>query len=111
MPQTKAKKSVLRITDRQIKRMEIEIDKMNSGLKPLNSFVLPGGTLVSSYLHLARTIIRRSERITVALMVKEKINPYVIIYLNRLSDYIFVLSRYLNARGKKDILWKPGKNC
>jgi len=111
MPQTKAKKSVLRITDRQIKRMEIEIDKMNSGLKPLNSFVLPGGTLVSSYLHLARTIIRRSERITVALMVKEKINPNVIIYLNRLSDYIFMLSRYLNARGKKDILWRPGKNC
>ena len=108
--QAKRKKNELRITDRQAKRLEIKIDKINSKLKPLNSFVLPGGTFLSSYLHLTRTVIRRSERLIAALMAKEKINPNILIYLNRLSDYIFVLARYSNSQGKKDILWKPGKN-
>ena len=76
----------------------------------LNSFILPGGSESSTYLHIARTITRRAERKVVALSKKEKINSVTIIYLNRLSDLLFVLARYTNSKGKKDILWKPGKN-
>ena len=72
--------------------------------------MLPGGSKSSTYLHIARTVTRRAERKVVALSKKEKINPVTIIYLNRLSDLLFVLARYTNNKGKKDILWKPGKN-
>jgi len=100
----------LRIIESQVKRLENEIDQLNASLSPLNSFVLPGGTPVSAYLHLARTITRRAERVACALATAEKINPLAIKYLNRLSDFLFVLARAANGNGVKDVLWKPGVN-
>ncbi len=102
--------SRLQIQEERVKMLERRIDFYNENLDPLNSFVLPGGTFVSSYLHLGRTICRRAERACVSLAQKEYVNPFVIQYVNRLSDFLFVLSRYLNDFGKKDILWIPGKN-
>jgi cob(I)alamin adenosyltransferase len=98
----------LRIVAAQVKRLEIEIDAMNAELAPLNSFILPGGTPAASYLHLARTVTRRAERLVCALAVEEKINPEAVKYLNRLSDHLFVLSRHLNDNGARDVLWRPG---
>ena len=100
----------LRISEKQIDRLENKIDTLNKDLKPLDSFILPGGNIASSHLHLARTVARRAERITVQLSKKETINPLIIKYLNRLSDLLFVLARIEN-KGKNinDILWKPGK--
>ena len=100
----------LKITNDRVDFLEKEIDGFNKELASLNSFILPGGSESSTYLHIARTITRRAERKVVALSKKEKINPVAIIYLNRLSDLLFVLARYTNNKGKKDILWKPGKN-
>ena len=100
----------LKITNDRVDYIEEKIDSFNKELAPLNSFVLPGGLKSSTYLHIARTVTRRAERKVVALSKKEKINPVTIIYLNRLSDLLFVLARYTNNKGKKDILWKPGKN-
>lgn len=100
----------LRMVPAQVMRLEKEIDAMNAKLKPLTSFVLPGGMGFSSWLHLARTVVRRAERVACALAKKEKINPDAICYLNRLSDYMFVLARVANDNGKKDILWEPGIN-
>ena len=100
----------LKITNDRVDYIEEKIDSFNKELAPLNSFVLPGGLKSSTYLHIARTVTRRAERKVVALSKKEKINPVAIIYLNRLSDLLFVLARYTNNKGKKDILWKPGKN-
>ena len=81
-------------------------------MKPLNSFILPGGSIASSHLHLARTVARRAERKAVKLSKKEAINPLIIKYLNRLSDLLFVLARIENKeRNIKDILWKPGKTA
>ena len=100
----------LKITNDRVDFLEKEIDGFNKELASLNSFILPGGSESSTYLHIARTITRRAERKVVALSKKEKINPVAIIYLNRLSDLLFVLARYTNSKGKKDILWKPGKN-
>lgn len=105
-----SKEEALRISEKHIKNLENAIDQMNERLLPLQSFVLPGGSKFSAFIHLTRTIIRRAERITVALSEQEEINPLVMQYLNRLSDYMFVLSRYANKKGKKDILWRPGKN-
>ncbi|MFN7709341.1 MAG: cob(I)yrinic acid a,c-diamide adenosyltransferase [Holosporales bacterium] len=99
----------LRIVASQVDRLEQEIDAMNAKLQPLNSFILPGGTPASSYLHLCRTIVRRAERITVALGDNEPVNPEVLRYLNRLSDHHFVMGRYLNNFGAGDVLWQPGK--
>ena len=79
-------------------------------LKPLDSFVLPGGSELAASLHVARTVVRRAERRAVALAKREAINPEAIKYLNRLSDHLFVLARFANAKGKKDLLWKPGAN-
>jgi cob(I)alamin adenosyltransferase len=104
------KDRALRITDVQVKRLENEIDALNVHLSPLNSFVLPGGTEASACLHLARTVARRAERITCALATVEKINPVSIKYLNRLSDFLFVLARVANGNGAKDVLWEPGIN-
>jgi cob(I)alamin adenosyltransferase len=100
----------LRIAQEQVDRLEQEIDHMNAELAPLNSFILPGGTSASAYLHLARTVCRRAERKMVALSDSEEINILAIAYINRLSDFLFVLGRYLNNRGKEDILWVPGAN-
>jgi cob(I)alamin adenosyltransferase len=105
-----AKEGDLRILDSQVARLEKEIDAMNAALQPLQSFVLPGGTPAAAYLHLARTITRRAERAITSLAESSLINPAVIKYINRLSDHFFVLSRYLNGKGKRDILWRPGAN-
>jgi cob(I)alamin adenosyltransferase len=100
----------LEITSTQVHRLEAEIDRMNAELKPLDSFVLPGGSPASSYLHLARTLVRRAERALVSLGKNEAINPTAREYVNRLSDHLFVLARYLNDKGGADVLWVPGLN-
>ena len=100
----------LRITDAQVERLEREIDGMNDVLAPLTSFVLPGGTPAAAHLHLARTIARRAERLMVELAQSETVSPSALKYINRLSDHLFVASRYLNEKGAKDVLWKPGAN-
>jgi cob(I)alamin adenosyltransferase len=98
----------LRIVPAQVERLEREIDAMNAELKPLDSFVLPGGTAAAAYLHLARTVARRAERLVAALGAAEPINQEALKYLNRLSDHLFVMSRHLNDKGAHDVLWKPG---
>lgn len=98
----------LRIQDSQTARLEAEIDAMNARLEPLKSFVLPGGSAASAYLHLARTVARRAERVMVAAMATDSINPAALRYINRLSDHLFVMGRYLNGEGKGDVLWQPG---
>jgi cob(I)alamin adenosyltransferase len=100
----------LRIVDAQVERLEREIDSMNAELKPLTSFVLPGGTKAAAHLHLARTIVRRAERLIVELSEKEKIGAAAIKFVNRLSDHLFVASRYVNGKGARDVLWTPGAN-
>ena len=108
--QKKYKFAPLRITKKQVDRIEKSIDQFNKKLKALNSFVLPGGSESASFLHNARTVARRAETRIVSLSKKENINNDTIRYINRLSDLLFVLSRVENQNGKKDILWKPGKN-
>ena len=98
----------LRIVPRQVTRLEEEIDAMNASLEPLTSFILPGGSMAVSLLHLARAIVRRAERATVALSEGETINPPVLAYLNRLSDHLFVAARHLAAGEGGDVLWQPG---
>ena len=100
----------LRVQPSQVERLEQEIDALNASLKPLDSFVLPGGTAASAYLHLARTIVRRAERLTTQLAGEQPVNRCAIHYLNRLSDHLFVLARYLNDGGAADVLWVPGAN-
>jgi cob(I)alamin adenosyltransferase len=100
----------LRVTAALAERLEKAIDRMNANLAPLNSFILPGGAPAAAWLHLARTVCRRAERAVVSLMHTEKMNPQVLIYLNRLSDFLFVLARVANAGGKEDVLWVPGAN-
>lgn len=100
----------LRITQPQVDRLEAEIDAMNAEMEPLNSFILPGGTPAAAQLHLARTVVRRAERLVCALAAAEEVSPLAIAYLNRLSDHLFVLARYLNDRGRGDVLWVPGGN-
>jgi cob(I)alamin adenosyltransferase len=100
----------LRITENQVNRIEKTIDKYNEQLKPLNSFILPGGSEEASLLHLSRTIARRAERDVSLLSCEEEINKNSLVYLNRLSDLLFVLSRVLNENGLNDVLWVPGLN-
>ncbi len=102
----------LRIIETQVQRLENDIDALNSKLEPLRTFVLPGGTPAAAHLHLARTIARRAERLMVELAENnaEKINLQALIYINRLSDFLFVAARYVNNYGSTDILWVPGKN-
>ncbi len=100
----------LRMTEEQVLHLEKEIDSLNSELQPLNSFILPGGSVVSAYLHHARTVCRRAERRMVSLGTVENINEISIRYINRLSDLLFVMSRYLNEKGDNDVLWVPGAN-
>ena len=99
---------VLRIVQPQIDRLEEEIDTMNADLEPLRSFILPGGAGGSAHLHLARTIVRRAERSAVAAAAQSSLNPLAIIYLNRLSDFLFVAARHVASRQGGDILWQPG---
>ena len=98
----------LRISATQVTRLEAEIDVLNETLEPLNSFVLPGGSAAAAYLHLARTVTRRAERLMVHLAREEAVTPEAIRYANRLSDHLFVLARHLNDRGRTDVLWSPG---
>jgi cob(I)alamin adenosyltransferase len=100
----------LRVQSSQVERLEQEIDALNASLKPLDSFVLPGGTPASAHLHLARTVVRRAERLTTQLAGEQPVNRCAIHYLNRLSDHLFVLARYLNDGGAADVLWVPGAN-
>jgi len=102
----------LRIVDSQVKRLEDEIDLLNKDLAPLTSFVLPGGTPAAAYLHLARTVCRRAERLMTELAGKrgEKVSPAALKYINRLSDFLFVAARYANDMGARDVLWVPGQN-
>ncbi len=108
----------LTVTDKQVEWLETEIDRFNAALQPLRSFVLPGGSPASAHLHLARTICRRAERLIAELKDQddskerpgESVSSEVLKYVNRLSDFLFVASRYANSRGAGDVLWKPGEN-
>jgi cob(I)alamin adenosyltransferase len=100
----------LRMLASQVERLEHEIDAMNAELQPLDSFVLPGGTGLAAALHLGRTVVRRAERLAVALAERETVNAEAIKYLNRLSDHLFVLARAANDKGLSDVLWRPGAN-
>jgi cob(I)alamin adenosyltransferase len=108
-PEQAPGESRLRVRPEQAQRLESAIDRLNAGLTPLTSFVLPGGDPAAAWCHLARTVCRRAERDVVTLARTESVNPQVIIYLNRLSDLLFVLARTCNDNGQKDVLWVPGK--
>lgn len=101
---------VLRIVPAQTEWLEQAIDGLNEQLEPLTSFVLPGGSEASARTHLARASVRAAERAIVALAAEEAVNPAAIAYINRLSDYLFVLARVLNDNGASDIKWIPGAN-
>jgi len=100
----------LRVTAGQAAKLEAAIDRLNADLQPLRSFILPGGSSAAAWCHLARTVCRRAERAVVTLMRGQSINPQVLIYLNRLSDLLFVLARVCNNGGRDDVLWVPGKS-
>ena len=99
----------LRIRAEQSERLEQAIDRLNDNLTPLTSFIWPGGAGPAAWCHLARTVCRRAEREVVTLSRDETINPQAIVYLNRLSDLLFVLARVYNNNGRDDILWRPGQ--
>ena len=102
----------LTVTAAQVDWLEAEIDRLNDELEPLRSFILPGGGAAAAHLHLARTVCRRAERLIAELNDKpdESVTPEVLKYVNRLSDFLFVASRYVNDKGARDVLWVPGKN-
>jgi cob(I)alamin adenosyltransferase len=102
----------LTVTATQVAWLESEIDRLNAELAPLRSFILPGGSAAAAYLHLARTICRRAERLIAELADKpdESVTPEVLKYVNRLSDFLFVAARHANGKGARDVLWKPGEN-
>jgi len=102
----------LRVSPEQVARLEREIDRLNSELQPLKSFVLPGGSEVSAALHLCRTVSRRAERLMVKLGGEdgEQVSDTALSYINRLSDLFFVIGRYCNDKGAGDLLWRPGAN-
>jgi len=100
----------LRVQPVQVERLEAAIDRINAGLRPLTSFVLPGGRPAAAWCHLARTVCRRAERDVVTLLRTEAVNPQVLVYLNRLSDLLFVLARKCNDGGSADVLWVPGQS-
>jgi len=104
-------KPPLRIAESQIEKLERAVERVNAQLAPLNSFILRGGTPAAAWCHFACTVCRRAERCVSALLAHEgdKVNPRTLIYLNRLSDYLFVLARMLNHNGADDVLWKPGE--
>ena len=102
----------LRVSAAQILRLEAEIDEMNGELDPLRSFVLPGGSPAAAFLHMARTVCRRAERLVAALAARpvEPVSAQAVGYINRLSDFLFVAARYANDKGASDVLWVPGQN-
>jgi cob(I)alamin adenosyltransferase len=102
----------LTVTQAQVVWLESEIDRLNGDLAPLKSFVLPGGSAAAAYLHLARTICRRAERLIAELKDRpnESVGAEVLQYVNRLSDFLFVAGRYANGKGARDVLWQPGQN-
>jgi cob(I)alamin adenosyltransferase len=102
----------LTVTEAQVTRLEAEIDRLNAELKPLRSFVLPGGTPAAAHLHAARTVCRRAERLMAELADRpgEEVSAVALKYVNRLSDFLFVASRYVNQSGCGDVLWVPGQN-
>ena len=102
----------LTVTDAQVTRLETEIDRLNADLAPLRSFVLPGGTPAAAQLHVARTVCRRAERLMFELADQpgEQVSVVALKYANRLSDFLFVASRYANQKGAGDVLWVPGQN-
>lgn len=104
------RRPALRVDQVQVDRLEAEIDAMNARLSPLTSFILPGGSPAAAHLHLARTIVRRAERLVTALQDAERINPAALTYINRLSDHLFVAARHANQDGAADVLWVPGLN-
>ena len=101
---------VLRIADGQVEWLEARIDALNSTLEPLKSFILPGGSEAAARVHIARAAVRRAERAMVALAGEKPVNPAALAFVNRLSDYLFVLARAVNADGPGDVLWRPGAN-
>jgi cob(I)alamin adenosyltransferase len=105
-----ATRTRLRVNAKQVETLEGEIDRFNDALAPLTSFILPGGSAASAHLHLARTILRRAECDVTELAAGEPVNAEALKYVNRLSDLLFVLCRYLNGRGSGDVLWTPGAN-
>lgn len=106
----KAEYPPLRMVESQTARLEAEIDAMNANLQPLRSFILPGGSPLSAHLHQCRTVARRAERLATTLMEIAEVNPHVVKYLNRLSDWFFVAARVANNNGADDVLWVPGAN-
>lgn len=100
----------LRVVASQVARIETDIDALNAAIPPIKSFVLPGGTPAAAYLHLARTVCRRAERLAVELAATETVSAEALQYLNRLSDFLFVASRAANGNGADDVLWVPGQN-
>ena len=100
------------MTDGQVLRLESEIDTLNAELKPLRSFILPGGSAAAAHLHVARTVARRAERLMVELSREpgEAVSAPALKYVNRLSDFLFVAARYVNDKGARDVLWVPGQN-
>ena len=112
VPQRDGKAERLRVVASQVERIERDIDRLNEKLAPLTSFILPGGTPAAAFLHLARTICRRAERIMVELAANpaEPVSDAAIQYVNRLSDFLFVASRAVNENGAGDVLWVPGQN-
>jgi cob(I)alamin adenosyltransferase len=111
IPETgRRSEGALRITDAQVERLEREIDAMNAELAPLKSFVLPGGSPAAAHLHVARTVVRRAERLVAELATQEAVGAAALKYVNRLSDHLFVASRYANGKGARDVLWVPGAN-
>ena len=107
-PEMKENTTSLRITENQVRRIEKEIDVLNSDLSDLSSFILPGGSSLSSWLHFARTVARRAEREIASLAAEEPINKFALQFINRLSDHLFVLARVANNNGQSDVLWVPG---
>ena len=109
---TKDERGRLQVADALVVRLEGEIDELNQVLDPLRSFILPGGTPAASFLHVARTVSRRAERLMVALTSRpdEPVGDAALRYINRLSDFLFVAARYANGKGKSDVMWVPGKN-
>jgi cob(I)alamin adenosyltransferase len=102
----------LTVTAAQVAWLEGEIDRLNAELAPLRSFILPGGSPAAAYLHLARTVCRRAERLMVELADQpgESVTAPSLHYVNRLSDFLFVAGRYANDKGAADVLWQPGQN-
>lgn len=108
VPEKTPGKKKLSVGKKHVEKLEAAIDRINSGLAPLGNFILPGGTPASAWCHLARTICRRAERLVVALSRTEEVNSLVVLYLNRLSDLLFVMARDFNNKGRDDVLWGAG---